>query len=112
MLNELNKLTKWRKFFASWQLGSRSENDGEYKAVVHHRELSILLRCEMSAMAGLLLRNGIITEEEWQQALEAEAIMLSQDYAESYPGWRATSMGMQMSMPEAAETMRNLGFPL
>ena len=107
----LDKLCKWRKFFASWQLGTTPASDGRYKAVAHHRELSILLRAEGSAMAGLLLRKGVITEEEWQDALEAEAKRLDHDYEESFPGWRSLPDGMSMKMPEAAETMRKLGFP-
>ena len=111
LMAALQKLTKWRRFFASWQLGTRPPDDGEFKAVVHHRELSILLRCETSAMAGLLLRKGIITEAEWQAALEAEAKHLDHDYEEHFPGWRSTEDGMSMKMPEALETMRKLGFP-
>jgi hypothetical protein len=107
----LEKLCKWRKFFASWQLGSTSAADGEYKAVAHHRELSILLRAELSALTGLLLRKGVFTQQEWQDALEAEAKRLDHDYEENYPGWRSTPDGLSMKMPEAVETMRKLGFP-
>ena len=31
-LDKLNRLAKWRKFFTSWQVGTRPENDGEAKA--------------------------------------------------------------------------------
>lgn len=111
LMAALDKLCKWRKFFASWQLGSTSAQDGRYKAVANHRELSILLRAEVSALAGLLLRKGVFTEREWQDALEAEAKRLDHDYEENYPGWRSVPDGMSMKMPEAAETMRKLGFP-
>lgn len=107
----LNKLAKWRKFFASWQLGTTSADDGTYKAVAHHRELSILLRAQMSALTALLIGKGVFTQEEFEAALEAEAKMLDHDYEESYPGWRSTAHGMHMKMPEAGETMRKLGFP-
>jgi hypothetical protein len=30
---------------------------------------------------------------------------------EAIPGWRSTPDGLHMKMPEAAETMRDLGFP-
>lgn len=111
MLDALNKLCKWRKFFASWQLGTRPAGDGEYRAVANHRELSILLRAEMSAMAGLLMRKGVITQQEWQDAIETEAKQLDHDYEESYPGWRSLREGLSMKMPEAAETMKKMGFP-
>lgn len=111
LIAALDKLAKWRKFFASWQLGTMSAQDGRYKAVAHHRELSILLRAELSALTGLLIRKGLFTQQEYQDALEAEAKRLDHDYEENYPGWRSVPDGMSMKLPEAAETMRKLGFP-
>lgn len=111
MFAALDKLAKWRKFFASWQLGTTPTSDGRYKAVASHRELSILLRAEVSALTGLLLSKGVISEDEWRDALEAEAKRLDHDYEESYPGWRSVPDGMSMKLPEAAETMKRLGFP-
>ena len=111
MLAALEKLTKWRKFFASWQLGTRPDNDGESRAVRNHRELSILLRTEVNALSGLMLRKGAFTQAEWQAAIEAEAKTLDHAYEETYPGWRSTADGLSMKMPEALETMRKLGFP-
>ncbi len=60
-LRALNRLAKWRNHFAGWQLGTRMRGDAEYEAVRDHREVTILLRAEQSAMAGLLLRKGVIT---------------------------------------------------
>lgn len=107
----LNKLCKWRRFFASWQLGTRLESDGEARAVASHRELSILLRAEVNALTGLLIARGVFTQAEYGAALEAEAKRLDHDYEEQYPGWRSTADGMSMKFPEAAETMALLGFP-
>lgn len=107
----LEKLTKWRKFFASWQLGTRPDSDGESRAVRHHREATILLRAELTALTGLLIRKGLITQAEFQDALEREAKQLDEDYARSYPGWSSTPNGLAMKLPEAADTMRRLGFP-
>lgn len=111
MLAALEKLTKWRKFFAGWQLGTRLDSDGESRAVRNHRELSMLLRVEASALTALLLRKGVFTQAEWQAAIEAEAKALDHAYEETYPGWRSTPDGLSMKMPEALETMRKLGFP-
>lgn len=107
----LEKLAKWRKFFASWQLGTTLAGDGRYKAVADHREVSILMRAELSALTGLLLRKGTFTEQEWRDALKLEAKQLDHDYEESYPGWRSVADGLSMKLPEAAETMKRLGFP-
>ena len=111
LVDALNKLCKWQKFYASWQLGTRPKDDGELRALTHHLELSILLRAEVSALTGLMLRKGVFTQDEWSAALEAEAKLLDHDYEESYPGWRSTPDGLSMKMPEAGETMRKLGFP-
>ena len=111
MMDVLDKLCKWRKFFASWQLGTRPDTDGEYKAVAHHRELSILLRAELSALTGLLMRKGMITQQEYRDAVEAEAKRLDHDYEESFPGFRTLPDGLHLKMPEALETMKKLGFP-
>ena len=107
----LEKLAKWRKFFASWQVGTVPAGDGRYKAVADHREVSILMRAELSALTGLLLRKGTFTEQEWRDALELEAKQLDHDYEERFPGWRSLPEGLSMKMPEAAETARELGFP-
>jgi hypothetical protein len=107
----LEKLTKWRKFFASWQLGTRSDSDGESKAVRHHREATILQRAELTALTGLLIRKGLITQAEFQDSLEKEAAQLDQDYSVAFPGWSSTPDGLSMKMPEALGTMQRLGFP-
>lgn len=107
----LEKLAKWRKFFASWQVGTVPAADGRYKAVADHRELSILMRAEMTAVTGLLVRKGIFTQEQFADALERAAKQLDHDYEESYPGWRSLPDGLSMKLPEAAETMKKLGFP-
>jgi hypothetical protein len=106
-----NRLCKWRAFFASWQLGTRGEQDGEVRALRHHRETTILLRAEMTALTGLLIEKGVFTAREFTEAMILEAQMLARDYEQSYPGWSAEDDGMEMKLPEAVETMQRLGFP-
>jgi len=110
-MDALNKATKWRKFFASWQLGTRPFADGEYRAVADQRELLILLRVEMSALADVLLRKGVITQDEFQAALEREARTLDHAYQEKYPGFSTSQAGLHLKLPQARETMKQLGFP-
>ena len=107
----LEKLAKWRKFFASWQLGTVPAADGRYKAVADHREVSILMRAELSALTGLLISKGTFTQEEFRGSLEREAKLLDHEYEERFPGWRSLPEGLSMKLPEAAETMRKMGFP-
>lgn len=107
----LNKLAKWRKVFASWQLGTRLDTDGEYKAVADHREVTILLRVELNALATLLVQKGVFTADEWDEAMAEEARDMDAVYQERFPGFSVTEGGMHLKMPQALETMRRLGFP-
>lgn len=107
----LDKLAKWRKFFAGWQLGTRLDSDGESRAVRDHREVSIVMRAELSALVGLLIKKGVFNDRQWAAALERQAQELDHDYERRFPGWSATPEGLLMKMPEAGETMRQLGFP-
>ena len=95
-MKALNILAKWRVLFTGWQLGTRVKGDPEGDAVRDHRELTILLRAEVSAMSGLLQRKGVITQDEWLKALEAEAEALCRDYERKFPGVRAHENGLTM----------------
>ena len=101
----MNRVTKWRSVFAGWQLGTRSDTDPECKAVKDHREVTILLRVEMTAITRLLLDKGIITQEDFTQACIDEAEMLNKDYERRFPGMQATDSGMRFDK-RAIETMR------
>lgn len=94
MMDALNVLAKWRVLFTGWQLGTRPKGDPEGDAVRDHREVTILLRAEMSALTGLLIDKGVITLDEWQAALEREAKALNADYERKFPGVTATLDGL------------------
>lgn len=111
LLAALDKLAKWRKFFASWQLGTTPAGDGRYRAVADHREATILMRAELTALTGLLISKGVCTQEERDDALEHEAELLDFAYQGRFPGWRSRPDGLSMTFPAAAKTMRDLGFP-
>jgi hypothetical protein len=102
----LQRLTKWRVLFTGWQLGTRPKGDPEGDAVRDHREVTILLRAECSALVGLLIQKGVFTAQEWQTALDAEAEQLSKDYERRFPGIKATDIGLSMAPAIAADTMR------
>lgn len=110
-MRALNRVAKWCTFFASWQLGSRLDSDGELRAVKHHLELSILMRVELRALVTLLVEKGFLTDGEWNKALEAEAGKLDKEYEEHFPGWSSSDDGMRMTFPAALVTTKTLGFP-
>jgi hypothetical protein len=101
-----NKLVKWRAIFAGWQLGTRPIGDPECDAVRDHREVTILLRAEQSALVKVLVDKHIFTEDEYQQALLDEARQLDKDYEHAFPGMKSTDIGMQFDA-RAGETMKN-----
>jgi hypothetical protein len=90
----VQRLCKWRTVFASLQLGTREEGDPELKAIKDHREVTILLRAEVSTLTGLLIRKGVFTEEEFTVALGEEAEKLSAAYERRFPGMEATDQGI------------------
>lgn len=92
----LNRLTKWRNVFVGWQLGTRKKGDPEGDAVRDHRELSMILRVEVTALAGLMIEKGVFTAEEFDAAVAKEADALSEDFAQRFPGIRATDEGLAM----------------
>ncbi len=93
-MQALDILAKWRALFTGWQLGTRPKGDPEGDAVRDHRELTILLRAEVSALSNLLCEKGVFTREEWMAALEREALILNESYAERFPGVTASEIGL------------------
>jgi|SRR6202035_1319541 len=104
MLAAVNRLARWRAVFANWQLGTRAIGDPESDAVRDHRELSILLRAELTALTGLLIEKGICTAEDFQNALTKEAEELNRDYELRFPGFTALDSGMQLDERAAKTT--------
>jgi hypothetical protein len=102
MLKALNRLTKWRTVFTGWQLGTRSKGDPEGDAVRDHREATMILRAEVTALVGLMTEKGVFTIEEFQEAVAFEADMLSQSFAQRFPGIKATDEGIEMDAAELA----------
>jgi hypothetical protein len=104
-LKALNKLAKWRTVFAGWQLGTRAKGDPECDAVRDHREVTILMRAELNAFTGILLRKGVFSEAEWAAALSEEAVLLDKDYEAKFPGITTSEAGTHYTA-QAAETMK------
>jgi len=104
-LDACNKLTRWRAVFAGWQLGTRAKGDPECDAVRDHREVTILLRAEHSALTKLLLDAQVFTEAQFQQAMIDECVALERDYERKFPGMQACEEGMMYDR-RASETMK------
>lgn len=102
----LERLAKWRSVFAGWQLGTRSDTDPECQAVRDHREATMLLRAEVSALVQLLIAKGVFTTAEYQEQIQVECRYLCEMYEKRFPGFRATDFGMKIDPNTAAATTR------
>ncbi len=105
MMDALNRLAKWRSVFAGWQLGTRPKGDPECDAVSDHREQSLIMRAEMSALVVLLVDSGVFTRQMFEDYLEGEATLLSYDLSVRFPGISATDDGIVLD-ERAVETMK------
>jgi hypothetical protein len=101
----LNRLTKWRGVFASWQLGTRTKEDPECQAVRDHREATIMLRAELSAVTFLLIEKKVFTDEEYDAALLGAADRLDAEYQKGFPGFKSSDTGMVINAAIAKDTM-------
>ena len=110
MHEAVDRLSKWRAWFAGWQLGTRPATDGPTRAVRDATEARLILRAEMSALTALMLEKGVFTEEEWAEAVADNANHLNATLTKRFPGVETTRIGLSMT-PAAAETMRREGFP-
>lgn len=111
-LKKLNRVAKWRTVFASWQLGTRSDKDGECKAVKHHREMTIITRVELTGLANLLIAKGVISSIDLENAIGDSSDRLNSDFEQFFPGFHVTEYGVNMiPASQALKTMKDKGFP-
>lgn len=106
MSRTANKLAKWRGVFAGWQLGTRLKGDPESDAVRDHREVTLLLRAEVNALTGLLIKKGVFAAREYTEQSIEEMRHLDRQYEEKFPGISTDQDGIHYKLPECAETMR------
>lgn len=101
----LNRLAKWRTVFAGWQLGTKVRGDSESDAVRDHREATIILRAEVSAIAKTISETDPTFLGRLECNFEKEADLLSLAYEARFPRFRATNHGIEMDT-RAAETTK------
>lgn len=96
----LNRLAKWRTILTGWQLGTRPKGDPEGDAVRDLQEFRLLIRVEVSSLTRILISKGIMTEDEWYEAVEYDALLLDEAMAQRFPGVRSTDDGLTMNPAE------------
>lgn len=102
----MNRVTKWRTVFTGWQLGTRPKGDPESDAIRDQREILICLRVEVSAILGILLKKGVITQEEWQLQLIEECKALDAAFERRFPGFKSTDDGISIDPKVAINTTK------
>lgn len=111
LMATLERLAKWRSVFAAWQLGTRSDTDAECKAVKDHREATIMLRAEVSALVTILVEKKVVTETEWAEALLKEAENLDEVFRKKFPGIEATDDGISYDLQKLRTAKTMEGWP-
>lgn len=106
MTDWIQRLGRWRTVFAGWQLGTRSKDDPECQAVRDHRELTMMLRAEVNAMAMLLIENRIFSAKEWDKQVQKECQLLCEGYEKRFPGFKATDEGLEIDTEKSLKTTR------
>jgi hypothetical protein len=106
-----NKLCKWRSVLAGWMIGSKPKTAPGVQGYRHLIDRTLLLRAEIDALCGLLLRKGVITAAEFDATLAESALAYDQMLEHQFPGYRTTMDGVSVNPQIAAETNRVLGFP-
>jgi hypothetical protein len=102
----INKVCKWRTVFVGWQLGTRAKEDPEAQAVKDSAEKHIMHRIELSALAALMIKKGLITVEEFNEQLIIEAEAYDQALQKKFPGFKSTDTGMDVNVALARDTMQ------
>lgn len=107
----INRLAKWRSVFTGWQLGTRPRGDGESEAVRDHREVTMLMRVELNALARILIDANVMTADTWARVLGEEAEYLSTAYEAKFPGAKAVDDGIEIDTETFHATTKRMGFP-
>lgn len=101
-----NRVAKWRSVLTGWQLGTRPDTDPECQAVRDHREATMMLRAEVSALTALLVASTDVSLDDYKRQLIVELEALDKMYEARFPGFKAMGYGMSIDPRIAVETQR------
>jgi hypothetical protein len=98
----VQRLAKWRGHFAGWLLGTRSIDDPQAQWARDTAEKLLVMRAELNAITGLLIKHGVFDAEEFTIKLGAEAEALMRALEGRWPGITAHDDGLHYDL----ETIR------
>jgi hypothetical protein len=109
----LNKLTKWRVILTGWQVGTRAKGDAESDAIRDHREATLILRAEVSAIVRALTEpdfNGkpkVLSMPAYMDLAAEEAVALDLTFETRFPGAKSTPTGIDLDLAKAQGWLKN-----
>lgn len=108
----ITKVVQWKTVFANWQLGTRDETDGAFKAIQDAKDDNIRTNVKLDGLIGLLMERGLINEADLLQEQIEVANRLELTLEAKFPGAVATDDGMTYDEARFQDTKNKLGFPL
>jgi hypothetical protein len=109
----MNRLTKWRVILTGWQLGTRTKGDAESDAVRDHREATLILRAEVTAIVRALTEpdfNGkpkVLSQAAYFDLAAEEAALLDLSMETRFPGAKSTPTGIDLDLAKAQGWLKN-----
>lgn len=109
----LNKLTKWRVILTGWQTGTRSKGDPESDAIRDHREATLILRAEVSALVRAITtpqsvgRDPVLSLAAYMDLAAEEAVALDLTFEDRFPGAKSTPTGIDLDLAKAQGWLKN-----
>jgi len=85
ILEIASKLRQIGRLQVSRILGTVSNTNGAYKALIDLLERSYFMRVEANALAGILIKKGLLTQEEWLAQLEEEYEHYFKELSKQWP---------------------------
>jgi hypothetical protein len=109
----LNKFTKWRVILAGWQTGTRAKGDPESDAIRDHRESTLILQAEVSAIVKALTtpqsvgRDPVLSMAAFYDLVTEEAVALDLAMEARFPGAKSTPTGIDLDLAKAQGWIKN-----
>ena len=108
----MNRVVQWKEILANWELGTKDDTDGTYRAVQDARDGDIRRGVKLEALTELLLSRGVIRPEELIEKQIELAVRFDKSMEDKFPGAKATDDGIEVDEDVYAATKSRLGFPL
>jgi hypothetical protein len=108
----MNRVVQWKEILANWQLGTKDDSDGSFRALQDLHDTTMRKSVKLEALVELLLSRGIIRPEDLLEKQIELAVRLDQSLEVKFPGVKVTDSGIQVDEDVFEKTKIDLGFPL